>query len=157
MKQWFLAFRPHILGSNGANPLHNPSLKNKKPLMKPRWKNTSACGCRATPVGVGTSLTALIASVSTPSWRIINTTSAVLSIPYEKKVFHIITANMKKTPECLVRGLKSTKESGNCKEAGINSTSISVKCNECRICIRLAGSLLVQLAPVWPHLYSQRS
>jgi hypothetical protein len=36
MKQWFLAFRPHILGSNGANPLHNPSLKNKKGCLEVR-------------------------------------------------------------------------------------------------------------------------
>ena len=29
----------NLQGDNGANPLHNPSLKTKKPLMKPRWKN----------------------------------------------------------------------------------------------------------------------
>ena len=36
--------------------------------MKPRWKNTPAFGWRATPVGVGISLTALVRLVSTPSW-----------------------------------------------------------------------------------------
>jgi hypothetical protein len=59
MKQCFLAFRPHILGSNGANPLHNPSLKNKKAVNETPVREHLSLWLTRYPKGVGISLTAL--------------------------------------------------------------------------------------------------